>query len=554
MISEEVKLCAVSVQQTFEELKVLDINTNFLTVNYPNFMIAFHYLQQIENEQYAQELKESPPTPTLTGSKALKAHKRMCNYSSYAYMKKAELVTKSSNLKIENLLHAEWKQKAFRPAYYLWYDDKYNELIFSIRGTSSISDAMTDLATVVEEVEEGVYAHLGMYNSAKWFDHHLFDDVDAFLQKTEECKLVIVGHSLGAGTAAILAHLWKNRIPDLSCYCYATPPVLDQATSHSLKDHVTTVILRNDIIPRMSLASLNKLRLKLLEVKWKKMLIKDLKNSRGYKLVDKSKNSWDNWEKSEDIEKEISRVSTSFKSKISQIDKKFNISPFVSKLSVLTSRGLKTGSEYVKKGGGVLQKKKKKIQKKIKENQEKKKKKKKEKIKNLSSSSLSSSGSLSEEINTEKEEEEDEEEKKSNSETDNHSKEGEEEEKKNGEKEEEKEEGKKKGEDDEEKEKKGEEKTKEEEKEEENEKISTYTPIKPKKVTKEEMIERMKIVMTPPGQIFYLQHDKDSKHFMGESSSDEFLQISCRSGFLQHHFLKSYQTALLDVKKYHKKK
>ncbi|KAJ6246678.1 lipase class 3 protein-like [Anaeramoeba flamelloides] len=545
MISEEVKLCAVSVQQTFEELKILDINTNFLTVNYPNFMIAFHYMQKIENEEYSQEFLESPPTPTLTDSKALKAHKRMCNYSFYAYLKRAKLVTKSSNLKIENLLQAQWKQKPFRPAYYLWYDDKYNELVLSIRGTSSISDAMTDLATVVEEVEEGVYAHLGMYNSAKWFDHHLFEAVEEFLQKTEECRLVIVGHSLGAGTAAILTYLWKNKIPDLHCYCYATPPILDQATSNSLKDHVTTVILRNDIIPRLSLASLNVLRLKLLAVKWKKMLIKDLKNSRGYKLIDKSKNSWDNWEKSGDIEKEISRLSTSFKSKINKIDKKFNISPFVSKLSVLTSRGLKTGSEYVKKGSGVIQKQTKEIQEKIKK---KKNEKKKKKNRNLSSSSLSSSDTLNEDADIEEEEEEEEE---SDSEKDNNNKEEEKEEKKNAEEEEEK----KNGEKEEDKDKSEEEKEKkEEEKEGENEKISKYTPIKPKKVSKEEMLKRMKIVMTPPGQIFYLQLDKDSKHWMGESSSDEFLQISCRSGLLQHHFLKSYQTAILDVKKYYKKK
>eukprot|EP01155_Anaeramoeba_flamelloides_P049934 Anaeramoba_flamelloidesc41775_g2_i1.p1 GENE.c41775_g2_i1~~c41775_g2_i1.p1 ORF type:complete len:301 (+),score=69.30 c41775_g2_i1:445-1347(+) len=267
------------------------------------------------------------------------------------------------------------KKKTLKPAYFLWHDDKQNELVLSIRGTNSMVDALTDLALIVEPIQEGVYAHLGIYNAAKWLDYHLFDVVYEFLQKTEDCKLVLVGHSLGAGTAAILAYMWKDRIPDLHSYCLACPPVFDKATSALLKDHVTTVVLRNDIIPRMSFKSCNHLRIKLLSIDWKKSLVQDLKNTSEYFLIDKPKNTWESWEKSEEIEKEIARIANSFKSSLAKIDYKFKSSPFFSKLSKKVLYGLKNGSELVKRGNECIEKKTKEIHQKIKENHKKKGKK-----------------------------------------------------------------------------------------------------------------------------------------------------------------------------------
>lgn len=39
----------------------------------------------------------------------------------------------------------------------------------------------------------------------------------------ESFRLVIVGHSLGAGTATILAVLLKEEYPNLQCYAYSPP-------------------------------------------------------------------------------------------------------------------------------------------------------------------------------------------------------------------------------------------------------------------------------------------------------------------------------------------
>lgn len=39
----------------------------------------------------------------------------------------------------------------------------------------------------------------------------------------QEYKLVITGHSLGAGTASLLAILLRNSFPTLQCYSFSPP-------------------------------------------------------------------------------------------------------------------------------------------------------------------------------------------------------------------------------------------------------------------------------------------------------------------------------------------
>jgi sn1-specific diacylglycerol lipase len=42
-------------------------------------------------------------------------------------------------------------------------------------------------------------------------------------RNTDKFNLLIVGHSMGAGTGAILSILLKDKYPNLKCFAYSTP-------------------------------------------------------------------------------------------------------------------------------------------------------------------------------------------------------------------------------------------------------------------------------------------------------------------------------------------
>ena len=63
------------------------------------------------------------------------------------------------------------------------------------------------------------------YIRKKLRDDHLLDRAFNFdsSKGTNKYNLVLLGHSLGAGTASILGILLKQEYPDLRCYAYSPP-------------------------------------------------------------------------------------------------------------------------------------------------------------------------------------------------------------------------------------------------------------------------------------------------------------------------------------------
>jgi len=75
-------------------------------------------------------------------------------------------------------------------------------------------------------------------------------------------RLKLVGHSLGAGCAALLATVLQSRIPvllledKLSVVAFAPPPVLGHDAAAAAASYCVSVVNNADIIPRSSLANL----------------------------------------------------------------------------------------------------------------------------------------------------------------------------------------------------------------------------------------------------------------------------------------------------------
>ena len=90
-------------------------------------------------------------------------------------------------------------------------------------------------------------------------------------------RFIIVGHSLGAGVASVVSCLLHEEFPDLKCFAYAAPaPCLDERTAIWAEEFCTTVVLGSDLVPRISIVTVLKMRIQVLKAlrstnlpKWK---------------------------------------------------------------------------------------------------------------------------------------------------------------------------------------------------------------------------------------------------------------------------------------------
>ena len=66
-------------------------------------------------------------------------------------------------------------------------------------------------------------------------------------------RVTLVGHSLGAGAAALMALMFKHAsVADVTCYAFATPNCVDLTLADECSGYVTSVVFRDDIVARFS--------------------------------------------------------------------------------------------------------------------------------------------------------------------------------------------------------------------------------------------------------------------------------------------------------------
>ncbi|KAA6428206.1 MAG: hypothetical protein FRX49_01802 [Trebouxia sp. A1-2] len=76
----------------------------------------------------------------------------------------------------------------------------------------------------------------------------------------EGWKLVITGHSLGAGVAALLSLKMHQRAQGVKCWAFCPPGgLLSQNLSHAAEDYCTSIIVNKDMVPRLSLKTVYRL-------------------------------------------------------------------------------------------------------------------------------------------------------------------------------------------------------------------------------------------------------------------------------------------------------
>ncbi|XP_047335001.1 diacylglycerol lipase-beta-like [Impatiens glandulifera] len=202
-----------------------------------------------------------------------------------AYRDNAAGLARKSMLRESNILKFIKDSSIMRPGYYIGIDPRKQLVILGIRGTHTVYDLVTDIiSSSSEEVTfEGYSSHFGTAEAARWFLHHEMKTIKKCLDKYKGFKLRLVGHSLGAATASLLAIMLKRMSaeelgfsPDIiSVVGYATPPCVSRELAECCCDYVTTVVMQDDIIPRLSAVSLAKLRNEILQTDWLSVLEKE---------------------------------------------------------------------------------------------------------------------------------------------------------------------------------------------------------------------------------------------------------------------------------------
>ena len=177
------------------------------------------------------------------------------------------------------------ESKFQQPAYFVSRDDATGDVHLVVRGTASLTDALTDMDCDAEPLfADGpttvFRAHRGMAAAARWIVADTREVVamameTASAKHKKEPRLTVLGHSLGAGTAALAAAILKRDIPATRCVAFATPPCLELDAAESCAPFLVSVVLHDDVVSRASLANVQDLRARLQAIDWRASFAED---------------------------------------------------------------------------------------------------------------------------------------------------------------------------------------------------------------------------------------------------------------------------------------
>lgn len=185
------------------------------------------------------------------------------------------------------VVYVNTESKPNRPAHFvavkrsqkLW--TPWLEVIMCVRGTKTIDDAITDLLCDYEDYKGGK-AHSGMLEGGRYLaqkHRKLFKDLLKSSGKPK-LSLTLVGHSLGAGAASIIAmEYYDEEHFECEVIGFGCPAMLSKELSEKTKHYITTVVADDDCVPRLSAASVVNALLDIMEYDYIPYARRDVKHA-----------------------------------------------------------------------------------------------------------------------------------------------------------------------------------------------------------------------------------------------------------------------------------
>lgn len=196
----------------------------------------------------------------------------------YAFGKRRDIISDAVNsqanyravmeylqLEPQDMLVCDLDQnRLFRPNFYVAIDRRLSAVILSIRGTMSLRDTLTDLSCDYVAWNGGI-AHSGIIAASQWFLDNIGRQLLLFAEEYQMQRIILTGHSLGAGTAAITTIMLTEKLKtsgswpctvggrplDIHCYAYGCPAIVSSDLAVRYSSIIDAFIFGDDIVPRL---------------------------------------------------------------------------------------------------------------------------------------------------------------------------------------------------------------------------------------------------------------------------------------------------------------
>ncbi|KAF8571381.1 hypothetical protein P879_05690, partial [Paragonimus westermani] len=180
-------------------------------------------------------------------------------------------VLEMGDMKPADLVTINFENTVYQSPYFVAVDDYTRSIVIAVRGTLSLQDTIVDLlydGVHLEEIETLVQTqtgrrptfigHRGMVASARKLYQRLVADrlIEVALERRPGYRLVVCGHSLGAGIASFLSILLHPLYPELKGYALSSPlGTMNAELAQYARPFLVSIVYGFDAFARMNIAT-----------------------------------------------------------------------------------------------------------------------------------------------------------------------------------------------------------------------------------------------------------------------------------------------------------